>query len=273
MQTTLLKAPLIELVAEVRWNPEATQPISQYPVGGNPQFVALGGTTKSEEFFMRFGAEVARLNYPATERLVPPGFPPINGQPVYRFRKQAQGDLTSLYQVGTGLFTANAVPPYQTWDQFCPVVKDGVMALISSRPESEKKQPFTVVSLRYIDAFGPELTLGKNIGEFMESVLGISIKLPDGLLNQLAPSSTFKPTLQLQIPMLGGLIMNIGVGEGIANNKPTIIMDTTVATTVAIAANAEAVMASLNLARNAIHDVFFAVTKPIIELMRPTEVN
>lgn len=273
MPTTLLKAPLVELIAELRWDPNVPSSAISNPAGGNVPFVTFGPTNQLEEFFMRFGAEAARLDYPVTERLVPPGFPVLSAQPVYRFRKQVQGELTSLYQVGAGLFTANAVPPYQTWAQFSPVVKSGVDALLATRSDAEKVLPFTGVSLRYIDAFGPLLTRGMNVAQFMEDVLGINIKLPDGLLAQLAPSSPHKPTLQVQLPMLGGMVMSIGVGEGTASNESAIILDTTVATTVPVAANVDAVMSSLNLARNAIHDVFFAITGPIKELMQPQGVD
>jgi hypothetical protein len=93
--------------------------------------------------------------------------------------------------------------------------------------------------------------------------------LPKGLVKHLAEHETYKPSIQIQIPMPAGMIMSLAIGEGIISNNPSIIMDTTVSSTIPIAANLEAVMAAMNLARNSIHDVFFEITGPIKALMRP----
>lgn len=271
MPITFLNAPLVELIAEIRWLPcdASGTRIPPPQVSGNAPFVAFGASNEFEEFFMRFGASAARLGYPMAERLVPPDFPLMMAQPVYRFRQSSQGGLKSLYQVGPGIFTANAVPPYQTWDQFSHVVQNGVEAMLESRSSGEQDAPFIGTSLRYIDAFGPTLRCGMDVSEFMERVLGIEVRLPAGLTGQLAPGTNYKPSIQAQIPMAAGMIMSVAVGEGMANNEPVIILDTTVATTTPVAANLDAVMRAMNLARNSIHDAFFDLTGPIRELMKP----
>lgn len=267
--TTLLNAPLVELVAELRWSSVSGNQIIGSEQIGNANIFPVGTSSRLEEFFMRFGALAAQLQYPLTERLIPPGFPLLEGQPVYRFRKQPDVGLTSLYQIGPGVFTANAVPPYKTWAQFSPVLEKGVRALLEARPENEKDIPFNGMSLRYIDAFGPEFMRDMDAATFIKDVLGIEIKLPDGLIRQLAPDASPKPSLQIQLPMLNGMIMNLGIGEGVVNNKNSIIFDSVVAMTVPVAANLEAVVEAMNLARNAIHDMFFSVTSSIKDLMKP----
>ena len=220
---------------------------------------------------MRFGASASKLNFQVAERLVPPGFPLVAHQPVYRFRKQAQEEIAALYQVGPGMFSANAVPPYQNWAQFEPIVREGIDALLHARDSSEKNVNFLSTSLRYIDAFNSTLTQGRDVSTFLDEVLGIKITLPSGLTQQLAEGSKHKPTLQFQLPMTSGMIMSLGIGEGLFHETPAIVMDCTVGTTTPVAASLDAVMATLTLARAAIHDTFFALTSPISHLMHPTE--
>jgi len=270
MATTLLNAPLVELIAEIRWSPgiEAVQATSMQPGGVNTPAFYLA-SSEFADFFSRFGNAVAELSYSVSERLVPPEIPFLMVQPVYRYKQQAQDQQTSLYQVGPGLFTANAVPPYQTWDTFSPVVKAGVNAILESRSEAERDSPFIATSLRYIDAFGVNLTRGMDVATFMRDILGVDVKLPKGMVKHLATDATYKPSIQVQIPMHAGMIMSVAIGEGIINNNQSIVMDTTVSTTTPIAANIDAVMQAMNVARTSIHDMFFEITGPIKELMKP----
>ena len=270
MPITLLNAPLVELIAEIRWKPGISEmPTASIQHGGPNTPVFYPASNDLEDFFNRFGSAATGLEYSVSERLVPSGVPFLMVQPVYRYRKQAQDQQTSLYQVGPGLFSANAVPPYQTWDEFSPVVASGVRALLNSRSEAERDTPFSATSLRYIDAFGADFTQGMDVATFMREVLGIDIQLPKGLVKHLADDATYKPSIQIQIPMPAGMIMSLAIGEGIIRNNLSIIMDTTVSSTIPIAANLEAVMAAMNSARNSIHDVFFEITGPIRALMRP----
>ena len=270
MATTLLNAPLVELIAEFRWKPSIPEmpTASMQPGGVNAPAFYLA-SNELTDFFNRFGNAVTVLGYPVSERLIPIEIPLLMVQPVYRYKKQAKDQQTSLYQVGPGLFTANAVPPYQTWDTFSPVVEAGVNAILESRPEAERGSPFTATSLRYIDAFGTDLTAGMDVARFMREILGVDVRLPNGMLKHLAENATYKPSIQVQIPMPAGLIMSVGIGEGIINNNQSIIMDTTVSTTTPISADINAVMQAMNVARNSIHDMFFELTSPIKELMQP----
>src|SRR5215472_6295692 len=90
--------PLVELIAELRWG--SPLPAAQ------PQNVIVLATGSHEEFFMRFGSKAGALGYGQVERLVPPGFPASSFQAIYRFRKNAPEQGTTLYQVGTGVFSA-----------------------------------------------------------------------------------------------------------------------------------------------------------------------
>jgi uncharacterized protein (TIGR04255 family) len=192
-------------------------------------------------------------------------------QPVYRYRKSVEADASVLFQTGPGLFSANAIPPYRSWDTFAPVVQAGVEALLKTREETEKTLPFTSVSLRYIDAFKPELTEGRDIGAFIKDILGITVALPEALTKHIQTGKSVKPNLQFAVPLSNGMSMNINFGEGLVHNEGVIIMDTTISTTTEVPPDKDALMTALNSARTVIHEIFFDITKPIAKLMQPTD--
>jgi uncharacterized protein (TIGR04255 family) len=258
-------APLVELIAELRWNPDGAV---QMPTGTGPIGPGLISQTNAvDSFFMRFGGEVLPHSHQEMERLTPPGMPFFVHQPVYRFKHSEEGQTKTLYQIGPGLFSANAVPPYQSWEKFEPVVQNGVEALLKSRSPTEAKSPFTGINLRYIDAFGPTHTEGREVEQFLREVLGIGISVPQALLRHKRADTAIKPMVQLQIPMQGGLIMSFSVGEGMVNAQQTILMDASIATTLPVEATVESVMSKFSEAHKAISDSFWEMMAPIKHLM------
>lgn len=260
-------APLVELIAELRWAPSPVG--TQLAEGGGlgPTLIT-GNTNALEGFFMRFGGAVSHnLAHTETERLVPGGFPIMAHQPVYRFKHLEAGETRSLYQVGAGLFSANAVPPYESWSKFKPVIRGGVEALLASRSPEERESSFSAISLRYIDAFGPAHTEGRDVGPFISEVLGIQVAIPDALSRHQRQGAYLKPMVQLQIPMEKGLVMNVAIGEGVANSQTAIMMDTSVSTTFPVPANIDAVMEVYEQAHEAISYSFGQLVKPIEHLM------
>lgn len=144
MIETFAKAPLVEIVAELRWQPSG-QPLQLTQAGGGAGIspaVFIGDTTL-EEFFLGFASHVNQLGFPRAERLVPSGVPLMPFRPVWRFRRSDNESAGVLYHIGPGLFSANAIPPYRSWRDFSPVVKSGVEALLKTRVESEKDAPFS----------------------------------------------------------------------------------------------------------------------------------
>ncbi len=269
MSESVENAPLVELIAEVRWEPGYPQSVaSGAPLGMAPSFLMPG--PELEEFFMRFGGSMIAAGYSETERLVPGNFPLMMHQPVYRFKTKEEHSTKSLYQTGPGLFSANAVPPYESWDTFGPVVRKGLEILIASRTAKEADLPFTATNLRYIDAFGEKLTQGRSVNDFVRDVLGIKIDLPKGLSQHLTAGGKPKPSVQFQIPMANGVLLSLGVGEGIANGQTAIMMDTSVATTMQVEPSVAAVMKSFDDAHKAIDSTFRALIEPIKHLM-PTK--
>jgi uncharacterized protein (TIGR04255 family) len=259
-------APLVELIAEVRWAPAAP---TQAPLGGatGPVFVFNAGALNG--IVERFGDCASELGYSESERLVPPNFPSITYQPVIRYKHKENGETRSLYQLGAGIFSAHAVPPYKSWPRFEPVVRDGIEALLKARDETDIDRGFSAVSLRYIDAFGPHLTEGRTVLSFLSEVLGIKINIPPALAKHLRKDSTITPALQFQLPMNDGMVMSVSLGEGSANGVTAIMMDTSIASTIPVQATLESVMSRFRTAHDAISGSFLQLVQPIEHLMPP----
>jgi uncharacterized protein (TIGR04255 family) len=262
-------SPLVELIAELRWGVAdmLPSPAGEQSFGAPPQVVMT--VTQHEDFFMKFGGAIYGHGFQDVERLVPPNFPYIVGQPARRFRKSSDAANPVLYQVGPGIFTANATAPYKNWDEFAPVVAEGVAALLKTRAPAEADSPFVAASVRYIDAFGVDFIGEDEIGQFIAEKFGIKIELPAALTSVIDAVKQPKPFLQLQIPISGGLVMSVGVGEGVVQGQRSVVLDTTVVTVNPTAADLESVMQQLHAARGAIHKMFISLTDKLREKMQP----
>lgn len=271
------KPPLIELVADFRWN----------PIGSSAPFVAvqqnvgqlvpqpLADPARNESFFSSFADGISKQGYVKAERLVPIGWPFPGQFPVMRFRHpQNEGpDLSTLYQVGAGLFSAHALPPYDNWEQFKPVIHRGLEVLLSSRPTEEQTAKFSVITLRYIDRFSTALTGNLQPRTFIEEVLNIHLDLPKVVQDETEDQSKINPTIILKLPLKSGLQMNLAVNN--SNDPPSagFVMDTTVVTLGPTDSSIEAAMRVLETAHDSIRRVFVGLTEPIASRMEPDHVT
>jgi uncharacterized protein (TIGR04255 family) len=258
--------PLVELAAELRWASLGLL-VSKTPTPTAMTFAASG---QYEDFFMRFGSRVGALGYERVERIVPPGFPALPFQAIYRFRKKEPEEGTTIYQVGGGVFTANITPPYHSWEQFRPVVERGVECLLSTRNPAEEHMPFGAVILRYINAFGAKFTQERSAESFVQEVLGFAVDLPRSIRAEMVDGGAPKMNLQLDIP-LPGRRMSITLGQGVVGGEESLIMDLTVITEDPVAANVHDIMAAFDTSRGAIHRVFLGVTQKLLQIMQPIE--
>jgi uncharacterized protein (TIGR04255 family) len=264
-------APLVELAAEVRWGTggvvgQAPQGFLGQPQGAGAVMVAAG---QYEDFFMRVGSKAGALGYDLSERVVPPGFPQLPFQTIYRFRNKAQQTGTTLYQVGAGVFSVNITPPYHSWKQFRPVVDQGIDLLLQARNQSEQTLSFVRASLRYINSFDDQFVRGRTFASFVQDVLGFRMSLPESLRNEADPDAEIKPFFQLHVPLKVQQQMAIVVAEGFVAGHKTIVMDISVVNDVQIPPTKNAVMASFDNARGAIHNVFVGMTSALFDVMKP----
>lgn len=267
---TLTNAPLVEIIAELRWEPQLPGIVFPPTSSSRPQFSqhsAHADVSDIEAFFSRVGKAVGALGFSNTERLLPAGLPVISQQPMYRYRKDGS---PTLYQVGAGLFSANTTPPYISWEHFIGDVRGGITALLASRGEVEQDGKFSSIGLRYIDSFKEDVIAGRSTAQFLEEVFKLKISLPDAIAKNIVGDGHYSPLLQLGLPLENGVVMNLIIGEAHANEERIIVMDTTVATTSPIPANLDAVIATLTNGHDIIHDMFFELTAPIKDQMQTT---
>ena len=269
MAITFEKAPLVELIAELKWDVNDVHP--RFPVSGNvlhQQFVNPTSINSTSEFFTQFGTGANKASFSRTERLVPELVPLFAEQIVLRFRPTDVKNNSALYQIGPGIFSTNAMPPYRSWQEHRPILVNGVKMLLDARSSIDKDKPFTSLSLRYLDAFKAELTQGRDIATFARDVLGFNVILPSAIEKLVSAGKTFKPTIQLLIPMDGGFTMNIAIGEGVVNNELAVIMDTTVISIVPIAPTMDGVMGAFDASHAIIHNLFLELTQKLAGLMK-----
>ncbi|WP_164990675.1 TIGR04255 family protein [Pseudomonas syringae] len=174
-----------------------------------------------------------------------------------------------LYQVGPGVFTANAIPPYDSWSAFSPFLNDGIEMLLQSRIEGERDLPFSAVSLQYVDAFSTNLTRGMPAAKFMRDVLGFGIDAPSAILGLVAEGTEVNSNLQMTAVLGDGLSLNLSLGEGVANNTSAIIMQTNIVALKPVEPSVEAVLSILHSAQRAQHTIFQGVIKSIEDRMEP----
>lgn len=266
MDITFVKAPLVELIAELRWIPRGStsvQPSEQQPLLPT---IFLGGN-KQEEFYARAGTALHKRGFDRSERLIPLGTPFVLHQPVYRLRSERDENRSVIYQIGYGVFSVHGVPPYHSWAKFLPFVKAGLQVLIESRPEEDVKHPFSQITLRYIDFFGQELMRGRDIPAFLSQVFGFSASLPTALANVATAPEVKSLFTKIVVPIKIG-DLTVSFGDGQFNNQPGILLDTTATSSAETAPEVDAILTVFDSAHAVTHHMFLEMTKPIHEMMQ-----
>jgi uncharacterized protein (TIGR04255 family) len=258
------KPPLIELIAEFRWLPvnvlgeEITQPTA---------FLQAG--PPAEAFYEAFRLGLAAHGYKLSERLIPQNFPHPIYQPVFRYSSDDKTSSHVVYQTGPGILSVHALPPYENWEAFKPVISTGLNALIAGRTEAQKNKVFTGVSLRYIDAFNSELRGGRSERKFLSEVLGFSVGLPPVFAEQAADVNETAIAMQLKCRIKSGLDLLLSVGPNVDQGDPNrIVMDTMVSSPKHVDWDSEAVVEVLERAHTSIRALFVGMTSPIHDLMK-----
>jgi uncharacterized protein (TIGR04255 family) len=267
----LRKAPLVEIVAELRWTPPDIA-LSQQPAPNTVTFTTATPVSL-DQLFHTFTGEIYQRDFGQVERLVPAGFPIVLHQPAFRFRSHKKA--SALLQLGLGLFTANGLQPYHSWDDFGPLAEQGVNALIKARVPNDQVNPFTLHNLRYINVFNAELLNGQSVPEFITRTLGLSIQLPAAFDAVVDAPLSVKPHLQLAIPIKAtNKTMGLNLGEGTLPPSITraLLMEISV-TEPSIKPNAAEIMAAFDSSREIIHTTFVRMTEKIHQLMKPRQAS
>ncbi len=261
---TFEKSPVLEIIAELRWN--SNNPMANNQVAN--QTMTLFYNNNFEEMYKRFSDKIAGHDYVRSERLIPQNFPASTFQPVYRFKK-VEAQNPTLIQIGEGLISIHALPPYQSWVNFSPDVSNSINAILESRNDSDKNKDFSKISLRYINIFYPELLQGNSVENFIENILCFKIITPDGISKHQISKDTV--TIQLSIKSSDDLTININVGKRNVNNSDCVLLDFIVESSTNINTDHDEIMGVFNKAHDLIHRIFIDITEPIHQLMKVKE--
>lgn len=239
-------APLVEIIAELRWG-EA--------VIGKPPTISFGG---DETLYVRLGIEVGKIGYDRLERLQPEGMPFQSGAVVYRYRRGDEKQ-NSLYQAGPGIFTANGLPPYSSWRDFEPDIRAGLEALWSVKtfPAGEK---FSLV-LRYVDAFDDSHMSGLTKQAFIEAVVGVAYAPVPAITKFVNNGSPRAIRFSATHEAVSGELVTIELGQGYKDGVEVLLLNTSTMLTELDAANIEDVMNAYGRLQGVLHDAFMEMIK------------
>lgn len=269
MTTRFENPPVLEVIAEFRWN-TAQDALFQQVFPGVPIQMPDDMGISTERFMERFGRRADDAGFRSSERLFPQGTPLMPGQAAMRYRRRA-GE-PPLMQAGTGLVTVNGLPPtYSHWGDFAPTVRIGVEAMLECRDDTEKELPVTS-TLRYVNAFRGEFLEGSDPGRFISDVLGFKLNLPDRLQGQLHAARPISLAQQLNVPLADESNLIISVGEGLAENQQAVILEL-VSQKADLLPDTDAIMDTLWSGHTQLRELFTEMTRPIAQLMRPVEVD
>jgi uncharacterized protein (TIGR04255 family) len=212
---------------------------------------------------------LAAEGYARFERLLPSGIQFPSGQVTSRFRPTAPGRDSPLYQSGQGIFTANALPPYESWQKFSPYVQKGIECLMTAHDRAGIPKPnFRAALIRYIDAFPPSLTGGASLQDFLRDVMQIDISLPDIIRSRVTEEHTIEPVIKLAAQTSIGR-MELVFSEGPVGNERAVMADMSVLMLREIGSDVAAAMQVLSDGRQLIHDLFRGLTAPLHNMMEP----
>lgn len=263
MAITFKNAPLVELVAELRWEPQLSRATDQ---GGNELQLprSLLDTSEFEEFFQRFGGAIYQHGFKQMERLVPHGVPLLHDRVVCRYRHEDQRNNPVLAQVGPSIFSVNALPPYRSWNEFRPWIEKAVGSLFEAQRNLGKLK----ASVRYIDLFKEPFLSGRSASEFFESDLGFSLNLPESLTKRKRAGHKVRNAILATIP-LDGMDMTIKLHEATTAGEHAGMMDTLVSVSDDLNPDVEQVLRALDGARDVIHETFIELTRKVSGILEP----
>jgi uncharacterized protein (TIGR04255 family) len=223
-----------------------------------------------EGFYDRFGKQIADTGYDRAERLFPVHLAYPIHTPIYRYKSGKQQSTGTLYQLGAGIFSAHALPPYRNWVHFRPIVETGLMTLFKTRNEGELVN-LTGIVLRYINQFPEQVIGGRTISHFIRQVFQIDIQIPSVLREQISDEKAIVPNLALKAPLVAGLELTLVVGPGQYGATPGVVLDISVSSVTPVLGDLKPVLDILESAHSIIRKLFLGMTLPVHDQMHPVE--
>lgn len=264
---TYEKAPLVELIVEVRW------PVKTIPIPGGP-LIVNDPSAVFDLWSQQLTWALHKEGFQALERLVPHDMPAMAHQPIYRYLKPEE--RFPICQFGHGIFTINAGPPnYESWESFRPTVLAGLKALANAKPGESDIDAFQSTSLRYIDSFSEELRNGLPNYLFMRNELGVTISMPQKLLGMAKDESAIAPTIAFKMPLENDdnatLTFQVAEGRIGRSTDSATIMDMAYTVSGSIPMDCKETIQVLDRGHNILHEWFDTLTENIADRMKPVE--
>jgi uncharacterized protein (TIGR04255 family) len=172
----------------------------------------------------------------------------------YRYRK-SDGEVNTLYQLGVGVFTANGLAPYTSWDAFRRVLEQGIVALNEASPISKQQEVWCIV--KYLDFFDEEHLAGLTAPEFFSEVVGVKYQglETSAALDRQGSGSSMRFFYSNR--GASGRELALDVGEGGVHDKTGIVMNTTVTSEPLKDVDVGKVMQCFSDLQRIAHDAFF----------------
>lgn len=242
------KNPLLESIAEFRWDPSSTV----------PHLLDIN----IEDFFVKFLDKAADKDFYKSERLLPKNIITFPSQPIYKiFNKNGK----YMFYIGDGIFSIHALKPYDSWKEFQLIIEKGLDIFISCISESKNYTltNFSSIDLRYINNFTPDILGDIKIEEFISEILKIDSKLPQ--IFKSDSNTIHVQNIQIVIPKNEHdnivLIMRENINP--ITKEVSVIMDTIYFANINFDLNIEFLIDVLNKAHENITKSFIELTKPI----------
>ena len=256
MNETFQNAPLVEIVVELRWQIPQLAAADQ---AGNPiKLPIVLADNAMMALFHRTTSAVGKHGFDRLEQLVPPDSPVPVMLPQMMYRYRRTDEVPVLAQIGPGMFSVNALPPYKSWKEFHPHLDGGIESLL----EALTDKPELTVSLRYIDAFRHDLTSGRDAKAFATEILGFRLDLPPPLQARLTEDVQARMSFQVALPV-SGMPMTITVSDGQLGTDSVVLMNTDVHIENALQSDKQAILSALDRAHDLIHGTFVDMTQSI----------
>lgn len=267
MNETFRNAPLVEIVAELRWQVPQLEGVDAS--GNQVQLPFTRADNATTAFFHRVTGAVEKLGFNRLEQLSPLGMPVLLPQMTYRYRRADEHPV--LMQVGPGLFSVNALPPYKSWAEFRPWLAKGIGVLLEAFGEDVTgNRPVLAAGLRYIDAFRKDLSGGRDAMAFATDVLGFRLELPAVLAAHAVDRMAIRAALQVTVPV-AGMQAAITLSDGQLAEEPAVLMNTEIGVDGQLAPDKERILEAFDSARNMAHETFVGMTASIRDALQPLQ--
>lgn len=249
------KPPMIEVIAEVRWRLTSLAAIPGAQL--DPYFPATRvAMTKL----------AADRGYGSIETLIPDSVPLelLGYQVVSRYRT-APGTWP-LFQIGPGVFSCNAVPPYQGWREFRGHLMSALEVLFAAFPSSDKLFQYESASLRYLNAFTDEFG-GTEALTFLRDGLGteVTIKAPE--FAGIIPATPHRVALDLEYGLATkGDVLQLKAFPGQKDGREATLVELgTVGRDIQCEASADSLLEWFDSAHIVLSNVFEALTSDVVK--------